>query len=639
MAIKSANKSAVGRQAQLPLARALKISMNSLKIRFWRSMVTAGGIFLGIAFLATVLTQMLMQWPVAPKVDAGLIRLDGQVNGPGDFEVYKPLPVADGKAAGISDAVLRKAKATDGFFNLTYIVQGKVQEARAIKNLARVKEEWKGLQPLEKDLPLYVDILGGKDIPVDAAVKAGIPKTLADRAVVAGATVKGSELLAEVKKNAAKVGPICFATAFNRDVSPADAKKAGIPADLIAKVMAVPPPEPPAPAPAPAAPAAGAAPASAPAAPAGPPPPKPGFFRGTVLNTVLNEDPDSWNESKAVRDLRKRLPVFATLADGKDVKVEDAVKAGFARARMEKMAARFPTFKGADMVDILRENSEGVKPIYLAAALDQDISLADAERAGVPPAIAAHLAGSGKAFKGSALNDAIKAHPTWIKIWTSRVKRYAVFNSVDEKTIKELGKKCAKSLDEVLAEGKGPMGKTADLSKIMIVNMNGRKIQANFIDDKTAAGKISMANGDYVMVPDKNTYYRMLWLVVMSLLVCTVGITNSMLMAVTERFKEIGTMKCLGALDSFVVLLFLLESSMLGVCASALGWILGFATMIVIAGSTKGWDIVATISAWQVFVTLLFCMFAGMFLTLVATVAPAIRAAKMPAAMALRSEI
>ena len=47
------------------------------------------------------------------------------------------------------------------------------------------------------------------------------------------------------------------------------------------------------------------------------------------------------------------------------------------------------------------------------------------------------------------------------------------------------------------------------------------------------------------------------WLVVMSLLVSAVGITNSMLMSVTERYKEIGTMKCLGALDSFIVKLFL----------------------------------------------------------------------------------
>ena len=40
------------------------------------------------------------------------------------------------------------------------------------------------------------------------------------------------------------------------------------------------------------------------------------------------------------------------------------------------------------------------------------------------------------------------------------------------------------------------------------------------------------------------------WLIIMSLIVCVVGIANSMLMAVTERFQEIGTMKCLGALGS-----------------------------------------------------------------------------------------
>ena len=46
---------------------------------------------------------------------------------------------------------------------------------------------------------------------------------------------------------------------------------------------------------------------------------------------------------------------------------------------------------------------------------------------------------------------------------------------------------------------------------------------------------------------------KSIWLVVMSLLVSVVGITNSMLMSVTERYKEIGTMKCLGALDNFIV--------------------------------------------------------------------------------------
>jgi len=67
-----------------------------------------------------------------------------------------------------------------------------------------------------------------------------------------------------------------------------------------------------------------------------------------------------------------------------------------------------------------------------------------------------------------------------------------------------------------------------------------------------------------------NEASRMTWLVSLSLVVCTVGITNSMLMSVTERFKEIGTMKCLGALNQFVVKLFMIEAFLLGVIASTL---------------------------------------------------------------------
>src|SRR5205085_3164080 len=71
------------------------------------------------------------------------------------------------------------------------------------------------------------------------------------------------------------------------------------------------------------------------------------------------------------------------------------------------------------------------------------------------------------------------------------------------------------------------------------------------------------------------THDRQLWLVSLSLVVCTVGIANSMLMSVTERFKEIGTMKCLGALDGFIVKLFFIESCLLGFLASLLGCLAG----------------------------------------------------------------
>lgn len=129
------------------------------------------------------------------------------------------------------------------------------------------------------------------------------------------------------------------------------------------------------------------------------------------------------------------------------------------------------------------------------------------------------------------------------------------------------------------------------------------------------------------------------WLVGMSLIVVTVGIANSMLMSVTERFKEIGTMKCLGALDSFVQRLFMLEAAFLGIIASTIGWVIGTAIMVIAGGFSKGWPVVAAVGLLGYLKTLIGCIGLGMLLTLAATFFPALRAAKMPPVMALRSEI
>ena len=132
---------------------------------------------------------------------------------------------------------------------------------------------------------------------------------------------------------------------------------------------------------------------------------------------------------------------------------------------------------------------------------------------------------------------------------------------------------------------------------------------------------------------------RQTWLVIMSLLVCTVGITNSMLMSVTERYKEIGTMKCLGALDSFVVELFILESGLLGVISSLIGWIVGAGLILLLGIGAHGAAAIAGIGLLPILGTLGVSMAVGVGLTMIATIAPAIRAAKMPPAMALRVEI
>ncbi len=136
------------------------------------------------------------------------------------------------------------------------------------------------------------------------------------------------------------------------------------------------------------------------------------------------------------------------------------------------------------------------------------------------------------------------------------------------------------------------------------------------------------------VVPTAAQQQKALWLVVMSLLVSVVGITNSMLMSVTERYKEIGTMKCLGALDNFIIKLFLLESGFLGFFGSLFGAFLGaFFILITKIGAWSHLDWGRLLLSW------LFCVVIGTVLSIVAAMGPAIRAARMQPADAMRTEI
>jgi ABC-type lipoprotein release transport system permease subunit len=135
---------------------------------------------------------------------------------------------------------------------------------------------------------------------------------------------------------------------------------------------------------------------------------------------------------------------------------------------------------------------------------------------------------------------------------------------------------------------------------------------------------------------------RLIWLVSMSLLVATIGIVNSMLMSVTERYKEIGTMKCLGALDSLVVRLFLLEAGLLGMLGGGAGVLAGGGLMLLLQYARHGGKVLAqaqpvggTVPLW---LALLLAIPLGGLLSLAAALYPAWRAAKMPPAAALRSE-
>jgi putative ABC transport system permease protein len=129
------------------------------------------------------------------------------------------------------------------------------------------------------------------------------------------------------------------------------------------------------------------------------------------------------------------------------------------------------------------------------------------------------------------------------------------------------------------------------------------------------------------------------WLVFVALIVSIVGITNAMLIAVYERYREIGTMKCLGALDQHIMVLFIVESSIQGLTGGVIGYVVGVAAAIVSTGLTLGFGLIFKVSP-----SLLLLYFAGttllsVILSVGASIYPAWRASKLRPVEALRYEL
>ena len=139
---------------------------------------------------------------------------------------------------------------------------------------------------------------------------------------------------------------------------------------------------------------------------------------------------------------------------------------------------------------------------------------------------------------------------------------------------------------------------------------------------------------------EKRERARSIWIIVVSLLVTVIGISNSMLMSVTERFREIGTMKCLGALSSFIRRLFLIESTLIGTMGALLGVAFGILFPVLLYSSSYGFGMVFSSLSWGTLgIYGLFSLVVGVLLSMVAAVYPARFASRMVPAAALRSNI
>lgn len=117
-----------------------------------------------------------------------------------------------------------------------------------------------------------------------------------------------------------------------------------------------------------------------------------------------------------------------------------------------------------------------------------------------------------------------------------------------------------------------------------------------------------------------------------SLVIGGVVIMNIMLVSVTERTREIGIRKALGARRADLLLQFLVESATMALLGGAVGVAIGGGVSYIISAAV-GWP--ALISPWSVLAGLLVATSVGVFFG----VYPASKAARLDPIVALRSEL
>ncbi len=132
---------------------------------------------------------------------------------------------------------------------------------------------------------------------------------------------------------------------------------------------------------------------------------------------------------------------------------------------------------------------------------------------------------------------------------------------------------------------------------------------------------------------------RATWLIVLSFMVCVVGVANAMLMSVTERFTEIATMKCLGAMDRFVMMMFVFEAIIQGVVGGIIGLLLGIVLAVLRALIEFGTLAFTAVTATgEIAAATLLSLAVGIALAAVAAVGPSWVAARLAPMEAMRVE-
>ena len=122
-----------------------------------------------------------------------------------------------------------------------------------------------------------------------------------------------------------------------------------------------------------------------------------------------------------------------------------------------------------------------------------------------------------------------------------------------------------------------------------------------------------------------------------SLLVAAIGITNTMMMSIYERTKEIGIMKVLGCDLRNIQMMFLLEAGYIGLIGGLVGLAFSYGISTVINRVVQSTGRVMTLSyipTWLAGLSLAFAILVGM----VAGFFPSLRAMRLSPLAAIRND-
>ena len=176
------------------------------------------------------------------------------------------------------------------------------------------------------------------------------------------------------------------------------------------------------------------------------------------------------------------------------------------------------------------------------------------------------------------------------------------------------------------------------MSSMTYQNILSRLMASDDVHTQAVLEKAGVfTNDDYAVQKQRD---QRVWLMSLAGFLCLVGITNTILMSVTERFREIGTLKCLGALDGFVVRLFIVENILIGALGSLAGGILGCVLAILQLGAVFEFSLLELRACAGAFTSNMpIALTLGTVLTLLASAYPTYVASRMNPVDAMRVEI